>query len=424
MPTRGRGMPFGMRGRGGRGRGGSAMRGRGGRPARDEQREEKIQRAAGQSKGKDHELRPRFERRSGEGGEERRKKRPREEEDDDDKNKGKKEAKSDSKKSETAAKNDAKVEKKNAKQRVRSPEEQARFEAEAARRAADPLGGGRKFTSKANSEENKSEDVDSDDGEDNDEEDVASKKNVKATDDGKKKKKRRWKDKLACTLFVNQLPYDVTEQQIRKLFCSMSGITWASMLSVQMVLGSRGGFKGMAFIEFDSEDACNSGLKLDKATMWGRQINVGRAETKEKVAESRDARRQEARKQQDQASKTAREVAQSERANAQRKFGDLAKSAPYLIKDGTKFATTEDLEVLIERATQPRREKKKRGAGARPGQLQQRSTWKDFNEKAKDAMRKLPIVDLKRRLNAFYKLDVDTMRDKNAAFLQFLQHPL
>ncbi|GBG26578.1 Eukaryotic translation initiation factor 4H [Hondaea fermentalgiana] len=242
----------------------------------------------------------------------------------------------------------------------------------------------------------------------------------------KKVKKRRWKDKLASTLFVNQLPYDITDLKIRKFFCSVAGVSWKNILSVQMVSGPNGRFKGIAFVEMDSQEVCKTALKLDKAAMWGRQINVRLAESKQEVSTAREERIKEAREQR----RTARDVASAETKHAKREFSNLAKTAPYLLKDGKTQAGTEDIDVLIERATMPRREKKqkvksnRRGANPPKPRMQQRSTWKDFNEKSRAAMKKLPVIELKRRLNAFYKMDVDSMRDKNVAFLEFLQTKL
>jgi RNA recognition motif-containing protein len=92
----------------------------------------------------------------------------------------------------------------------------------------------------------------------------------------KKEKTYREATEEIFTVYVNQLPYTLTEPELLKLFTDAD----IKVHHVRMAMkGKR--FKGMAFIDFATEDSRNKAMKLDKTIMGGRTINIQIPHTKE-----------------------------------------------------------------------------------------------------------------------------------------------
>ncbi len=84
------------------------------------------------------------------------------------------------------------------------------------------------------------------------------------------------KDKLK-ELFVSQLPFEMTEEELRQLFS-----TCGTVRSIFMLNDARGQFKGIAFIKMATEKENREALNiLDGTLIQDRQIKV--APTKPKT---------------------------------------------------------------------------------------------------------------------------------------------
>lgn len=93
----------------------------------------------------------------------------------------------------------------------------------------------------------------------------------------KKKKKMRWKDRRS--IFINQLPYSATEEQILTHFSSCSA---TEDMEVRRVMNKKNGkFRGIAFIDVRTEEAQTKALALDQSEFKNaeceRTINVRKA---------------------------------------------------------------------------------------------------------------------------------------------------
>ena len=94
--------------------------------------------------------------------------------------------------------------------------------------------------------------------------------------------------RVACTLFVGQLPYSATGDDIKAHF-KRGGINGA--ISVRLLTRrDGGGSKGMAFVELASESDVHTALRLHHSPMDGRRINVERTVGGGKNAETRKAK--------------------------------------------------------------------------------------------------------------------------------------
>ena len=79
--------------------------------------------------------------------------------------------------------------------------------------------------------------------------------------------------RISCTVFVGQLPYSAGEAEIRRFF-KAGGVSGG--VRVRLLTQRDGSSKGMAFVELDSEADVHTSLRLHKAPMEGRRINVER----------------------------------------------------------------------------------------------------------------------------------------------------
>lgn len=84
------------------------------------------------------------------------------------------------------------------------------------------------------------------------------------------------KERIACTVFVGQLPYSASEADIKRHFksCASDGEVRVRLLTKRAEQG--GGSRGMAFVELASEAAVHTALRLHHSVMSGRRINVER----------------------------------------------------------------------------------------------------------------------------------------------------
>ena len=93
----------------------------------------------------------------------------------------------------------------------------------------------------------------------------------------KKKKKMRWKDRQS--VFINQLPYSATEEQIAEHFGACAA---AEDMEVRRVMNRKNGkFRGIAFIDVKTQEALEKALALDQSEFSNaegeRTINVRKA---------------------------------------------------------------------------------------------------------------------------------------------------
>ncbi|KAG5186616.1 Scramblase-domain-containing protein [Tribonema minus] len=103
-----------------------------------------------------------------------------------------------------------------------------------------------------------------------------------------KKKKLRWRDRKS--LYVNQLPYDVTEAEVRQHFEACLGE--GEQLVVRFVKHKKTqAFKGVAFLDLPSQQSYTEALKLHQSTVTpaasgaGRVINVRPTKDRSELAQ-------------------------------------------------------------------------------------------------------------------------------------------
>ncbi|EOD11503.1 hypothetical protein EMIHUDRAFT_247865 [Emiliania huxleyi CCMP1516] len=96
------------------------------------------------------------------------------------------------------------------------------------------------------------------------------------------------------TLFINQLPYSATREDVAAHFAQAAGTTAAALLPSCRLVLKDGAFKGTAFVDVTDFESCDRGLALHqsqfKASSDGssRRINVREAVSKtrlEQIAE-------------------------------------------------------------------------------------------------------------------------------------------
>jgi len=83
------------------------------------------------------------------------------------------------------------------------------------------------------------------------------------------------KHRVPCTVFVGQLPYQATAKDVETHFAKTCGMPSRVRLLTKRAQDG-GGSRGMAFVEFLSEAAVHSALRLHHSSMCGRRINVER----------------------------------------------------------------------------------------------------------------------------------------------------
>jgi RNA recognition motif-containing protein/predicted NAD-dependent protein-ADP-ribosyltransferase YbiA (DUF1768 family) len=82
-----------------------------------------------------------------------------------------------------------------------------------------------------------------------------------------------------CTVFIGNLPYDCTEEQLRNVFESCGGMR--SLTLPQDKSGAQGGVgRGIAFITFETVSGLRQALARDGDDIGGRMIKVKRSEAK------------------------------------------------------------------------------------------------------------------------------------------------
>jgi len=71
------------------------------------------------------------------------------------------------------------------------------------------------------------------------------------------------------TVFVGNLPWDVSEDQMKDLFGECGEV-----LQVRFATGEDGGFRGFGHVQFTSGEACDAAVKLAGSDINGRAIRV------------------------------------------------------------------------------------------------------------------------------------------------------
>lgn len=85
-------------------------------------------------------------------------------------------------------------------------------------------------------------------------------------------------------LYVGNLPYTVTEEQVRSTFAEFGDVQAVRM----MMDRETGRFRGFCFVEMDDQDALKAIDGLDGKDMAGRNLRVNEAREREARAPRRD----------------------------------------------------------------------------------------------------------------------------------------
>jgi nucleolin len=72
-----------------------------------------------------------------------------------------------------------------------------------------------------------------------------------------------------CTLFVTNLPYKITREELEKLFSEKGKVK-----DIRMRFDANKAFRGFAYVEMEDIEGFNNGLKLNQKTVNGRIISV------------------------------------------------------------------------------------------------------------------------------------------------------
>lgn len=83
---------------------------------------------------------------------------------------------------------------------------------------------------------------------------------------------------MGTKLYVGNLSYEVTEEQLKELFSGAG-----SVVSVDLITDRQSGrSKGFAFVEMGSDDAAKAAIeKLNNTDLEGRKLNVNEAKPRE-----------------------------------------------------------------------------------------------------------------------------------------------
>eukprot|EP00928_Gymnodinium_smaydae_P004172 TRINITY_DN11447_c1_g1_i1.p1 TRINITY_DN11447_c1_g1~~TRINITY_DN11447_c1_g1_i1.p1 ORF type:complete len:487 (+),score=126.71 TRINITY_DN11447_c1_g1_i1:56-1516(+) len=92
--------------------------------------------------------------------------------------------------------------------------------------------------------------------------------------DGKSKGKGKGERDNENTVFVRGLPFATTEEMLRKDFGECGEV-----VSCKMPLNEEGACRGIAFIKYADQEACNKAIEYDNTDYGGRTINVAMAGT-------------------------------------------------------------------------------------------------------------------------------------------------
>ncbi|MDR2152442.1 MAG: RNA-binding protein, partial [Helicobacteraceae bacterium] len=78
-------------------------------------------------------------------------------------------------------------------------------------------------------------------------------------------------------LYVGNLPYNATEEQVRAVFAAYGNVTAVRM----MMDRETGRFRGFSFVEMDDSDATKAVENLDGKDFGGRNLRVNEARERE-----------------------------------------------------------------------------------------------------------------------------------------------
>ncbi|HSM55199.1 MAG TPA: RNA-binding protein [Candidatus Sulfomarinibacteraceae bacterium] len=87
-------------------------------------------------------------------------------------------------------------------------------------------------------------------------------------------------------IYVGNLPYDVTEDDVRDLFAEYGDVQSVTMINDR----DTGRFRGFSFVEMDDAEASDAIRALDGAEVGGRPIKVNEARPREDRGGGRDRR--------------------------------------------------------------------------------------------------------------------------------------
>merc|ERR1712137_243681 len=84
-----------------------------------------------------------------------------------------------------------------------------------------------------------------------------------------------------CTVFVRNLPYDLSDKQLEQLFADIGPVRHAFVVTDKRGGADDGGSKGYGFVQFAMQtDAHTAVLHLNKTSVQGRVIKVEIAKNK------------------------------------------------------------------------------------------------------------------------------------------------
>jgi cold-inducible RNA-binding protein len=86
-----------------------------------------------------------------------------------------------------------------------------------------------------------------------------------------------WRNKLAKKVYVGNLSFDATEQQVRDLFNEFGTIDSIAMINDR----DTGRFRGFAFVEMENSAADAAIKALNGKELDGRELNVNEARPRE-----------------------------------------------------------------------------------------------------------------------------------------------
>jgi nucleolin len=84
------------------------------------------------------------------------------------------------------------------------------------------------------------------------------------------------KGPVAHEVFVGNLSFDVSDNDIKEFFASCGSVS-----SVNLLTGPGGRSKGIAFVRFDDEDSCNNAVQLNGEDFNGRALKIEKSTPKE-----------------------------------------------------------------------------------------------------------------------------------------------
>mmetsp|Transcript_20358 Transcript_20358/g.36215 ORF Transcript_20358/g.36215 Transcript_20358/m.36215 type:complete len:365 (+) Transcript_20358:86-1180(+) len=105
--------------------------------------------------------------------------------------------------------------------------------------------------------------------------------------------KAPWKKREARTVYMNQLPYEATKDEIKAFAAKARGVSLEDVEDVRMIRSKDKKFKGIAFVQMSSDATRDAVLELHKTKMGDRPVNVTLCISKEAAREKTKRKREE-----------------------------------------------------------------------------------------------------------------------------------